>query len=505
MGTKKTSKTTYNDTKTVAPPSWTMPGIQTAADQVIKALGTLPGDKYTGEFVATPDQYMVDTIMDKLMNVGGQSGSLGTDTLNKALGLPMLSAGDNTRSLFTPTAGPARPDLASLVPTLPGFAPVAQANILEMPNIAGMAPALPTAPTMVSWNPTGWSEGNGEARLKAAIDAGIAPVFRQLTEQILPGIRSSAIEAGAYSGDRAMSVLPTTAIAEASGRASEVAAGLANEGYQSEQNRSLQAWQALQSFLGQKQAQENQFGLGLFDAQTRAALQSYGINVDAMMQGYQTQQEALLRNAGMANDYNLGTGTQTQNGLLDIFKTLAAAETDMYGADQNFALGQGKLQNEAFGLNADWLLGMTESNQKQAMLRDQLINSGLALSAAEADMLIKAMGIGTSAEQAGIDNALAEYQYGIQYPFQGLDIAVPLLAQLSGNYGTTTSAGQQKTVEKTGGLGQVAQGLMGAASLAAGLGAFGPLGAASKAMGPASASSVFQMNKGQGFGMNGFQ
>lgn len=177
--------------------------------------------------------------------------------------------------------------------------------------------------------------------LLPAITAAIDPVQKQLLERTLPGIRSSALESGAYSGDRAMTMLPELAIRDANESMQRIAAEM---GY-----RDLQA-------------------------------------------------------------------------------------------------------------NADRELGF------MGMLPD-LVDTIMRTSAGEGDLLKMAAGLGAEQDQAGINNDLARNQYEWMYPFQGLDIASNLLAQLSGGYGTTTSQGEQTVTQKTGGLGSIASGLLGAASL----------------------------------------
>jgi hypothetical protein len=273
MGSKTTVET--DSTRTAAPPSWTMPGISNAADKVTSALNQLPGVKYTGDFVAAPNQGLVDQAQ----------GAYGT------------AASHST-------------DLGNYV----------EQQIKQDPS--------------------------------AAIAALTHPIMQQLTQQILPGIKSSSLDSGAYSGDRAMSVMPTQAIGQSMESAQRVA-------------------------------------------------EQYGIDRLKMLPD--------LTNNAM----------QLHTGAGDIYE------------------------------------GMNQ--------------------------------LDTATRQSKINNDLAKNQYDWQYPFQGLDIASSLLAQLSGNYGTTTEKGTQTT--STGGAGAIASGILGAASLASsfipGVGAVaGPaLGAVSKNIG----------------------
>jgi len=97
------------------------------------------------------------------------------------------------------------------------------------------------------------------------INASIYPVYQQLTEQVLPGISSSALDSGAYSGDRAMKVLPQSAIADYSDSASRIAAQIGYENYKAYEDRRLAAWQAWQDDILGAYGAETQRGLGQQD------------------------------------------------------------------------------------------------------------------------------------------------------------------------------------------------------------------------------------------------
>jgi hypothetical protein len=122
-----------------------------------------------------------------------------------------------------------------------------------------------------------------------------------------------------------------------------------------------------------------------------------------------------------------------------------------YGTDQGNALTAQQFNN-TYALNS-------------AQLLPDLIDEQMKLRASVGDLNNAALGVSTGAAQAGINDNLARNDYAMKYPFQGLDIASALLAQLSGNYGTTTSNGTQTQVQSTGGLGNVVQGLAGLAGM----------------------------------------
>lgn len=114
-------------------------------------------------------------------------------------------------------------------------------------------------------------------------------------------------------------------------------------------------------------------------------------------------------------------------------------------------------------------------NLSAAQLLPELASSSMMLGTSGGDLLTRAAELEAAREQSIIQNNLAKNQYEWMYPFQGLDIGADLLAKLSGNYGTQTSSGSSKTVEKTGGAGAVVQGIAGLASGIGGLMAGGPM------------------------------
>jgi hypothetical protein len=215
------------------------------------------------------------------------------------------------------------------------------------------------------------------ADLTGVIDAAINPVMRNLTENLLPGIKSSSLASGAYSGDRATMLLPQLAIRDANESAQRLGAQISYQDHTDRANRDLQAF---------------------------------------------------------------GLDTQRMGLLPDITDTV------------------------------------------------------MRMSSSQGDLLSQALAVKAMQDQAGIDNSLSRDRYELEYPFRGLDIATQLLGSLSGNYGTTTGSGNSTQVEKTGGLGNVLQGVMGAAGLAAGLGAFGPLGTVGSAMSKAATPASVMFN-----------
>ena len=499
MKSKTVTNTQGNSTQTSAPPSWTMPGIAETAKRVTDALDTLPGDRYTGNFVAQPNKDLLGQLQNKLFETSKWADITAKNYMDMAA--PFTTGGYDPKfggpasldmSQFTAPTMLKAPTIQSIMDQvglgsgMPEFIP---AEILARPDIASFAPTLMGAPDLQFYDPTAFNHGNEAGRLNAALEAATAPIMRQLTEKVLPGLKSSAIDAGAYSGGRAMNIVPQNAIDVATRNASEVASGLAYEGFQAEENRKLQAWQSFEQLKSEAAQGNNNAKLQLKKLVDDASLMKYGIEADAAMQAYGINQDALLENARMslgAQDRNLSAMMQLAGLAGDLYKTEQGALLDSAGMANNFLL-------DAFGANT--ARGSADQMGKLNALASwsDLMTGAMATKGGAADMLSMILGNDTSAQQAGIDNALALDQYNLEYPFRGLDIATGLLSQLSGNWGTTTKDYNEKTTQtQNGGLGEVLKGVAGLAGIAAGAGAFGPLGAAASAANKAgSAANAF--------------
>lgn len=234
MSSKKKSTTKFDQTTTSAPPSWTAGGLATAGGMVESALGQIPQTHYSGQQVAymTPEQ---------------------------------LAA---VQGAWTNTAGLAG-DYADWM--------------------GGQLDTLSSPYQFTSQLPTEQFDMGSMYDVNPVIQASLNPVMRQLTEQILPGISSSALDAGAYSGDRAMAVLPTTALQNYSREAADIAAQIGYENYRDFENRRLQAFASDQDRLLAGYGAETQRGLGSQNAnsQTMAAINDYvsGILRNSASQG----------------------------------------------------------------------------------------------------------------------------------------------------------------------------------------------------------------------------
>lgn len=79
MGTKRTTSQTTNQTQTAAPPSWTLPGIQSASQMVTDAMkANAPGTPYGGNFVAAPDAARTNQQIAAYDQAAQRVGELGT-------------------------------------------------------------------------------------------------------------------------------------------------------------------------------------------------------------------------------------------------------------------------------------------------------------------------------------------------------------------------------------------------------------------------------------------
>lgn len=252
MGAKKKTKTTYNDHSTNAPPAWTAPGLTQAGGMVQNALGQIPTSHYTGQQVA----YMDPAQLQAIQSAWGQTAGL---------------AGDYTQYMQD---------------QLPGLSTPPQ-----------FSTQLPTA---------NYNMGDRYAGLEGTINAAQHSTLQQLQQNILPGIQSSSLDAGAYSGDRAMGVLPTQAIGNATESMQRIASELAFQDYQDWENRRLAAYQGDQATqLGSYQA-DTQRGLGVADAnaQQMSLLPAY---IQSMLHTSGSVGDLLNMSAalGVQNDQNV--------------------------------------------------------------------------------------------------------------------------------------------------------------------------------------------------------
>lgn len=271
----KKTKTTQkiNQTNTNAPPSWTQPGLEQTAGAVTDAMGQIPSTHYSGQQVAYMSPEELAAIQGAWGTTAGLAGQY-TDWMGQQLG-----------TLTTPWDWST--DLSGL----------------EAYDIGSMYDVQPV------------------------INASLTPVYRQLTEQILPGISSSALDAGAYTSDRAMGVMPMQAITAYSREASDIAAQIGYENYKDYEARRLAAWEAW-----------NDDQLGAYGAETQRGIGQQSINTD-MLGASSDYITAMLRNSASVGDLlNMSASLGVNNQQASINDLLAqdkyASYAPFMGLDQ---------------------------------------------------------------------------------------------------------------------------------------------------------------------------
>lgn len=277
MGKSKTTQKTVQDqTQTAAPPSWTAPGLIDAASMVTQGLQQIPTTHYSGPMVATMDPAALQNIMSAWNATAANAG---------------------------------------------GLAATMQGRVGDLANPYAYQTQLPD--TSYSLAP--------RQELDNVIAASIDPVRRQLMEQILPSMTSSALASGAYSGDRAMSVLPGQALQQFGETAGDIAARLGYEDYQNYENRRLQA----------------------YGMQTQAAQGNYALE-DA-------RHELDLRQLSMLPDY-VNAILHTQGAQGDLLSMAAQLEQAQRQAAIQDAVGRDQYASQAP------FMGLDTASQLLAML-----------------------------------------------------------------------------------------------------------------------------------------
>lgn len=233
MGGSKTTETT-NQTQTAAPPTWTLPGLQIAGQDVTNAIGQIPSSHYTGPMVATYDPADIAAIQAAWNGTAANATNLAASMQNSTL-----------------------PELQSIGQGL------------------HYTTSLPT--TSISAAPL--------QDATAAIQASMAPVMQNLTHNILPGITNSALASGAYTSDRALGVVPEQAIADATASMQNTAAQLGYTAYEDWATRDLTAQQAT------VQAAQQNYSLDTArqTQQAAAQLQALGMTPDMVNSILHTQ------------------------------------------------------------------------------------------------------------------------------------------------------------------------------------------------------------------------
>lgn len=268
-GGKKVQDTTSHQVQTAAPPSWTMPGIADVSGKVTGAVGQIPTSHYTGDQVAQANPGDVAAVQDAYKGTAGLAGNY-SDWMGAQL--PKLS---------TPY------QFQSMLPQDNGY------------------------------------------NIQPVIDNALHPLYQQLTQQILPGIKSSALSSGAYTGDRAMMVQPQSAIQAYTDSAARTSGDIGYQDFKDRQQRQLDAY-GLETTRGLGQQSANN--------QSMASIADY---VSSILHNSASVGDLLK----MSNDYgvsNAQAGIDNQVGMdkyasyapfmgLDTASQLLAALSGNYG------------------------------------------------------------------------------------------------------------------------------------------------------------------------------
>lgn len=321
--TKSNSTTNTNQTQTAAPPTWTMPGISAVSQQVLDAVNGLPSTHYSGPMVATMDPATQAAIQAAWTGTAGLAGDLTTQAM-------------------------------SMMPTLQGLATGSGLN---------WTTALPT--TAINAAPL--------QDATAAIQASMDPVMRQLTTQILPGITNSALQSGAYSGSRAMGVVPTEAIRNATQTMQQTAATLGYQAYEDWAQRDLAAQQAAAALAQQNYALE-----------TNRQLQQAATQLQAMGMTPEMINSILHTSSSQGDLLNMAAQLGLQNQQAGINNAVAmdqyATQAPFMGLDTAAALlaqlsgGWGTTTNKGTSTT-----NATQTTQQQQALLPQLLQGAVGL------------------------------------------------------------------------------------------------------------------------------
>jgi len=597
MGTSTTVKT--NETQSNAPPTWAQPGLEELGGRVTSIIPTVPGQLYQGDFVAQPNGYDLATpgayagsanlansltpaALQNLFAAGGQTGydsyggaglggfqgfqnytptNVSMPGFNGFNGYQTLGPDTSNYGGFNGYTAPGAADLGGLA--FGGFGgPSLNLNFGGSPGLGSASGASSfggggtQSGASFDYSTPGGTSFNGMAgpavgsfadydasAISPVIAAATAPILRQLQESILPSLRSSAVESGAYGSTRMDNVLPSMTMAQVGRNAQELGIQTAYQDFSDMENRKQSAFGlGTQRGLGELAAQNQAYqastgrGLGLgqlanqafgleterglgvsaneiaaagvnnqaYDAFTNRVLGAGGLELGAFNAGTgrgQTTLDALLR-GGQQNIDAYQAGTTRGLGEQNIGQGYSAQGLDAFGRSTERGLGElgidlGRLgvQNDQFqsstsrgmgeldamlrqagigleGYNAATQRGVNDYNAQTNRFDTipQLLQSIMQMSTGAADLTAGAGASARSNEQMAIENALAQFDYSVRAPFQGLDIAAALLGNLAAPWGTRTTQGTQ--TQSSGGLGQVLQAAMGIGGMAMGMPGF---------------------------------
>jgi hypothetical protein len=190
MGSKKKSTTKSSGTQVQKPLDLVMPGYNTIAQGVEKGLGDIANVNYTGDFLAQPGD-LQNQMIGNYQTAGNTVGGL----------IPQM------QNTFQQSQG--------------------GVNFADSPQL--------------DWGMQSFANTNPQG-MQGAVNAAIDPYMKQLTQQVLPSLKSAGIESGAYGGSRSQQTMPLMAIDQAGEQAQKVAAALAYQDFADQQARILQGY-----------------------------------------------------------------------------------------------------------------------------------------------------------------------------------------------------------------------------------------------------------------------
>lgn len=339
--TKTKSSSTTNQTQTAAPPTWTQPGLEAVSGAVTGAVNQIPDQHYSGPMVASMSPAQLAAIQGAWTNTAQQAQE-GQAWLQQ-FGMPLLEQG------------------------------------MEFTT------ALPSTDYQLA----------DREDLTGVINASIDPVMRQLQNNILPGLTMSALDSGAYSGDRAMRVMPTEAIRQANESMQRIASQLGYEDYQNYENRRLQAYGMETAAAQQNYALESQRQ----SAMAADRLQRLGMAPEYI--------NSMLKMGASSGDLlNMAAQLEVQNNQLGYNNSL---EMDKYASYSPF-MGLDQASQLLTQLSGGWgtqtMNGQTNSTQTTSTkqpLAQQLIQGAIGIGSmvagfpGGAGMISGALGLGGAA------------------------------------------------------------------------------------------------------------
>lgn len=131
---------------------------------------------------------------------------------------------------------------------------------------------------------------------------------------------------------------------------------------------------------------------------------------------------------------------------------------------------QQERQQSAYGLGTERGLGEAGVMTDRYGMTPDLLDSIMRLSGGAAELQAAGGQADEANRQAVIDNAMKQFEYQMNRPFMGYDVATDLLTKLTAGFGTQAGefSNKSKTVESTGGMGNVLAGALGLASMIGG-------------------------------------